>query len=164
MSDGPAPPDDMTSPGFRLVLRSLDRVETGLGALNDKFDSLGDKFVPRTELNGWKEACDSRHHQAAEGGLQHRGVLGIPDQPVAEGGGRRIERAGPRHAEMGPAGAAPVLHEGQGAHVQHLDVHDTSRKRTRVPGASSAGGSRRTFHSVTTVWPMNRHPPGETVG
>jgi len=58
--------DEMTSPGFRLVLRSLDRVETGLGALSDKFDSLGDKFVPRAELNGWKDNCDSRHHQSAE--------------------------------------------------------------------------------------------------
>ena len=36
--------------------------------------------------------------------------------------------------------------------------------RTRVPGASSAGGSRCTSKSDTSVRPTSRHPPGERVG
>ena len=40
----------------------------------------------------------------------------------------------------------------------------TGRKRTRMPGVNSAGGSRSGSQSTADVRPSRRHPPGDVVG
>lgn len=67
------------------------------------------------------------------------------------------------------AGAALILDGGQGS-----GTYDGKRpvghecpvgtKRTRVPGANNAAGTRAWSHSTTSVVPINCQPPGEERG
>ena len=74
---------------------------------------------------------------------------GLPTSRLASAARGRVQRAGARHAEVGVAGAAQVLHGGQGPGPDDGegpvascgDRHRTNR--TRVPGASSAAGHAR---------------------
>ena len=92
---------------------------------------------------------------------------------------RRNERAvggtGPADADGGQTGPAEVLDEGERAGRQHLQrrAHGRSRrtaaasastKRTTAPGSSSAGGSRSTSQTATSVCPISCQPPGEERG
>lgn len=93
----------------------------------------------------------------------------VADEPVGEAGRREVERTGVRHPEMRVPGSALVLHGGQrsgpddghGA-VRHAATSGT--KRTRVPGVSSAAGTRAWSHSTVSVVPISCQPPGDERG
>ena len=105
--------------------------------------------------------------EAAEDVLQHRGVLVVADQPVGQPRRDRVEPARPGHAEVGVPGPPAVLDRGECPGVEHLDVaghRSTCTKRTRAPGASVAGRSSPLSHSVRSVRPSSRQPPGDSVG
>lgn len=107
---------------------------------------------------------------AREGGLQGGGGPGVAGQAVGQAVRGRVQGAGARHTEVGMAGPAEVLDGGErtgpddreGA-VGH-QVASCGTKRTRVPGASSAAGSRRGSHSTVSVVPISCQPPGEERG
>ncbi len=66
---------------------------------------------------------------------------GCPTSRLAADQGGQVERAGAGHPEVGVPEAAEILHGGQQARADHLDHGpDRSTNRTRVPGASRAGG------------------------
>lgn len=97
------------------------------------------------------------------GDLQRRRTSRVPDQPVGEPQARHIHRAGQRYAEMGVPRSAEILDRRQQPWPAY-DDHDATRNRSRSPGASSAGGSRDSSHSTTSVRPRSCQPPGEAAG
>ena len=102
--------------------------------------------------------------ETAQGHLEQRRLRGVPDQPVGQLGGRAVEGAGPRDAEVGEARSASVLDGGQRSGADDLESRHAGTSRTRVPGASSAGESDEGSHRLTVVVPSSRQPPGEAVG
>ena len=108
---------------------------------------------------------------APEQDLQAGRVLGIADQPLGEGVRAPVPGARPGNAKPGLARASEVFDERPDA--RRLDQqrgrplgvrHGTSTNRTRVPGASRAGGVRSRSHSTASVVPISRQPPGEGCG
>ena len=107
--------------------------------------------------------------QSGEGHLEHRragaGRLEpVADHPVGEVGRRSVEGAGPGDAQVRVADPPPVLDRHEAVGALHDEGHVSSRKRTRVPGASSAGGSVAGSQRTASVRPSRRQPPGEPVG
>jgi len=102
--------------------------------------------------------------QAAAQGLDPRRALAVADQPVGQAQRRAVEGAGGTDADMRPARPPQVLHERERPGRHHLDHRGTSRNRTRVPGASSAGSARPESQSTASVRPSSRHPPGDSRG
>ena len=93
----------------------------------------------------------------------------MADEPGPEPVGRAVGGAGATHPDGGPARAAGVLDEHEGAGREHLEggAHagdPASTNRTVVPGPSNAGGSRSTSHSTASVVPSSCQPPGEERG
>ena len=89
--------------------------------------------------DGERHRLPGSQHHPAERGLDDRVVDGAADQSPREGGSAAIEGPGPRDTEVRPPRSPEVLQGRQGAGVEHLD-HPATSNRTRVPGASSAGG------------------------
>ena len=120
----------------------------------DRSPRPGDR-EPRVALEPGAEPADQE--------LERGGAVGVADEPVREGECRTVERAGCRDAEVREAGSAEVLDERRPAGM--LDVQaghpaPTASKRTRRPGASTAGSSEPGSHMRAVVLPMRRQPPG----
>ena len=85
------------------------------------------------------------------------------DTPGGASRGGRLAREPPGPARAGPHWAGPP---GPVAPIRSSLVGrlSTARNRTRMPGASSAGGSRSGSHSRAVVRPSSRQPPGDAAG
>lgn len=55
---------DQTSPGFRMILHSLDGIGAQIATLTSRVDGLGDKFLPRSEAADWRAGCNEKHDSA----------------------------------------------------------------------------------------------------
>jgi hypothetical protein len=123
--------------------------------------------APAGRLTGAARQRDRRRRgepdvQPAERDLDSGRAGRVADEPVRESEGGRVEGARSRDAERRVAGAAQILDGGKRAGMDDLDHVGT--KRTRVPGANSAGGVRCRSHSGASVVPSSRQPPGEGRG
>ncbi len=111
-----------------------------------------------------------RHGEPADRHLQPRRSRPVADQALGARVSRTVERPRRRHPLPLAAGPAQVLHHGRRPRLQHPQpAHGvrpgaTGTKRTRSPGASSAGGSRSMSKIVASVRPSRCHPPGELCG
>ena len=101
--------------------------------------------------------------EPAPGHLEERVVGTVADQPVGERRGRPVQRTGPGHAEVGEAGAAPVLDGGERTGARDGQRH-AGTNLTLVPGASRAGSLRSGSQRERSVWPSSRQPPGDSDG
>ena len=107
--------------------------------------------------------------EAAEEDLERRERGVVPDEPGAEAVRAEVGGAGAGDADGRVPRAALVLDEDERTGGEHLEgaahgVSPTATKRTVLPGASSAGGSRSTSHRTASVVPRSCHPPGDDLG
>ena len=115
------------------------------------------------------QAPPGPHGEATEQHLERRVVLRVPDEARPEPVRRAVGGPGATDPHGGQARAAGVLDQHEGAGGEHLErrAHGSpprSTKRTVVPGASRAGGSRSTSQSRASVVPSSCQPPGDERG
>lgn len=140
----------------------------GCAEPHDGAGGQGERDVPiRCARADGAGACDRRragepNAEAAERDLERGRVVRVADQPVRQPERPTVEPARAGDTERGIARAAQILDGRQRARGEDLD--HAGRNRTRVPGPSSAGGSRAASHSVASVRPSSRQPPGEARG
>ena len=113
-----------------------------------------------------REPGRGREAQArpAEQELETRGARRIAEQAVAERESAAIHGARDADPVAEVARSAEVLHESERPRLDDVKAHGTASKRTRVPGESSAAGSRAASQSTASVLPISCQPPGEARG
>src|SRR5581483_478207 len=117
----------------------------------------------RAELEQLPDARDAGRQRAL---VEPRAGIGSghADERVPELERGAVGRAGRRHAEVRQTWTSQVLHGQKRARAEDGDARHAATKRTRSPGASSAGSVRCGSKSTRSLRPSRRQPPGDSRG
>ena len=164
----PATLANCTQSQHRILANETGRPHRDRSSIHARIEGRAGKRDPRVgvEFQG----------RAQQGDFQHAGIGRVAGQCVGETARRQVECAGMAHPQMRVADPAEILGRRQQPGLENLDSHGTAapramkspasmlRKRTRSPGASRHGGSRRASNTLSGVRPISIHPPGNSRG
>ena len=154
-----------------LAAREFDRLARGQDVAGPGLEPSPARPLQSTEVRAGESdghrldhAIPSARHRQLQGGI----VRLVADEEVRDREARPIARPRDRHAQVAEPRPAAILDGGQQPGLEDLEHVQAGgpmgTKRTRMPGASSAGGSRCGSHNTLSVRPRSRHPPGEGSG